>query len=594
MQLKSTLRAILLGVVITGVASPALAKAFPDPAPVTRLTSVGPGDPLLDDIARLSFPSRASRSNELLSHTVERTSTYYDRIPDMNGDGHLDVLMQTRSYEMFDDSSAPGDSFYSLKLEVLDGTKGTTLWEKYMAGYDRSFHPSLAKVGRAGRNGLHIFEYDERSYPATVTVIALRGSGKEAWRRTIPEQRSLTLDHLNAAPGRATDVLVGYLVRQTQIPSGGETVMSSASALIIDGADGEVIRHPAVEARIGRRANPHPAPDLNGDGLDDYVFVDEWNAYGLLTQGEGHVVARSGLDGDELWRSEPVLTGHTSWVSPAGDLDGNQRADLIVESELGYRYGSEYGPESDAPLHALEGETGRVLWSESGWLFDDLGDINGDGTAEVMTATPVNEEGRRGVRVTARAVNGSVTYTSFLRIEDAPLHAEMYAGLFRPGDLDGDGHPDLLAKQTAYWGKQKSSQAVTVSGRTGRTATAPDGALPAYASFSTGRDDLLVQERIGDHVVEIHAPWRKGSLEAFDGRITATGLGEYPNSSVQGGNFYADSCPGLLVTFESTFEYGGPSAALMIDPTSGKVRWAHGRAGGVTLSTKRSLTTGCG
>ena len=592
MQLKSTLRAILLGVVITGVASPALAMALPDPAPVTRLTSVGASDPLLDDIARLSFPSRASKSNELLSHTIGRTSTYYDRIPDMNGDGHLDVLMQTRSYEMFDDSSAPGEYFYSLKLEVLDGTKGTTLWEKYTAGYDRFFYPSLAKVGRAGRNGLHIFEYDERSYPATVTVIALRGSGKEAWRRTIPEQRSLTLDHLNAAPGRATDVLVGYSLRQTQIPSGGETVLSSTSALIIDGADGEVIRHPKVEARIGRRATPHPAPDLDGDGLDDYVFVDEWNAYGmLLTQGEGHVVARAGLDGDELWRSEPVLTGHTSWVSPVADLDGNQRADLILESELGYEYG--YGPESDAPLHAVEGETGRVLWSESGWLFDDLGDINGDGTSEVMTATPVNEERRSGVRVTARAVNGSVIYTRFLRIEDAPLHAEIYAGLFRPGDLDGDGHPDLLAKQTAYWGKQTSRQAVTVSGRTGRTATAPDGALPAYASFSTGRDHLLVQERVDDNVIEIHTPWRKGSHDAFDGRITVTGLGEYPYSSVQGGSFYADSCPGLLVTFESSFEYGGPSAALMIDPTSGKVRWTHGRADGVTLSTKRSLTTGC-
>lgn len=590
MHLHIGLRAVVLGMVLVTGSSPALAMG-PHQAPMTRLEALGQADTLLDDVGRLSFPARGSRSYDLLSHTVGRTFTYYDRIPDMNRDGYVDVLMQTRSYQMFDDASAPGDYSYSLKLQVLDGTNGTTLWEEYKSAYDKRFFPALARVGPSGRNGLHVFEYDERSYPATVSVTALSGSGTEVWRRTVPERRSLTLDYLNALPGRATDLLIGYLRSERKTPS-GETLSASTSALVVDGTDGDVTHHPGVEARIGRRAYPHPSPDLDGDKLDDYVFVDDWDAYGrLLTQGEGQVVARRGREGEELWRSEPVLTGHASWVSPAGDLDGNQRTDLIVETQLGDGY--EYGPESDAPLHAFEGETGRVLWSESGWLFDGLADINRDGTSDVMTATPVKEERATGIRVKALDGNGAPIYTRFLRVGDAPLHAEVYAGLYRPGDVDGDGHPELLAKQTAYWGKKTARRSVLVSGRTGRIEPVPDGAHPAYASFSKNRDDLLLVERTDNKVIQVHAPWRRGVPEAFKARITATGLGDYPYSWIQGGRFYPGPCSGLLVTFESSFEYGGPSAALLVDPVSGSIRWSHGSAAGVTLSTTQSLAPGC-
>ncbi|MDP9066960.1 MAG: VCBS repeat-containing protein [Actinomycetota bacterium] len=591
MDLNLGPRAILLGMITVAIASPAFAIA-PEPAETTRVTPAAADDPLLQDIVQLSFPSPASTSRELLSHTVRRTRTYYDPVPDMNGDGYLDVLRQTRSFEMFDDASAPGDYSYSLALEVLDGTDGTTLWKAYESAYDKLFFPALAKVGRGVRNGLHIFEYDERSYPATVSVTALHGSGKKAWRQTIPERRIVALDHINSAPGRATDLLVGYLLRQTQAGHLREPLLTSTSALVIDGRGGRIVRHPSIETRVGRRAVPLAAPDLDGDKLEDYVFVDEWDPYArVFTQGEGHVVAREGREGDELWESEPVLTGHSSWVTGVADLDGNQRSDLVLETELGDGYG--YGAESDAPLHALEGKAGSVLWSHTGWLFEEIGDIDRDGTSELMTATPVKEQRGSGVRVTARGGSGRAIYSKFLEVEDAPLGAEFYAGLYSPGDLDGDGHPDLLAKQTAYSGRKALRDATTVSSRTGRAMSTPEAALPAYAGFSQGRDDLLLLDRTDDDVIEVEAPWRNGWSDVFEGRITATGLGEYPYSSVQGGHFYPGACPGLFITLESSSEYGGPSAALMVDAATGRARWSHGSVEGVSLSTEGTLTSGC-
>ncbi len=590
MASKLALRGVTLGVVLVVGAPPALAA----PAHVlpTRLEQAERRvEPPLEDIERLSFPPTKTVGRDLLSHTVPRTFTWYSGVPDLNRDGYADVLVQTRAYEMFDDSSAPGDYFYSLALEALDGTNGTTLWTKRYEAYDAAFYPSLARVGDEGRDGFFIFRYDERSYPATVTVIALRGSGREAWRQTIPT-RSVSLSKIDAVAGRATDLLVGHLVRKVNVPALYETIASSTAALIVDGRDGSVNHHPGVETRIGREAVPHPAPDLDGDRLDDYVYVDQWERYSSLpSSGEGPVVARSGSSGEELWRSDPVLTGPDVWVHPTPDLDGDRKPDVIIEVGLGDGYTP--GTESDAPLHALEGSSGRVLWSKSGWFFSDVGDIDGNGSSDIMTATPVHEPSGTGVRIRARSSDGSLIYSRFLKLKDVPRNVDdLFTNFYRPGDLDGDGHPDLLAHQSASGFRKTSAQSFTLSSRTADHRRVPRDVTPTYDRFSPRRDDLMVVDQDNKRI-KIVAPWRKDAPHALVGRITANGLGEYPYASVDAGRFSNSSCPGLLLSVETSFEYGGPSAAVMLDPISGRVRWSHGASDGVRLWASRSLTMGC-
>ncbi len=129
-----------------------------------------------------------------------------------------------------------------------------------------------------------------------------------------------------------------------------------------------------------------PTADLDGDGICD--LVRGW--------GDGTLLAASGANGHELWRSA-VRSISELGVKPAGwadsygdrtggDLDGDGVVDLLVWDRF------TGGRGRITPLHAVSGRTGRKLWTVpdvgaeiiGGMLAAASRDLDADGTDDVL------------------------------------------------------------------------------------------------------------------------------------------------------------------------------------------------------------------
>lgn len=125
-------------------------------------------------------------------------------------------------------------------------------------------------------------------------------------------------------------------------------------------------------------------------------------------------------DGEQAWRRNSSVPGMVT-----APVDTDPAPELIVAND------------SKQAVSALDGATGRVIWSQSVEgkpAFNAVGDGDGDGVSEVYV-------GVSGGRLAALdATDGTVEWTTDLTQDDR--------GVMPPpslGDLDGDGTPELVA-----------------------------------------------------------------------------------------------------------------------------------------------------
>lgn len=197
----------------------------------------------------------------------------------------------------------------------------------------------------------------------------------------------------------------------------------------------------APRPSAGRR----PLADLNGDGVLDVVLWRPTSDFASANE-PGELVACDGRNGSMLWQaSSPELPGEAqlAWPEPTvGDLDGDGAAEVIVAVHQG----------SDSPqgyacdLMALDGRTGKVRWQWR-WLasFPQM-------WPPLLIA---DRDGRQLVCAGVRATNGSTRIVVLdaggaLRHEQVltdqatqdPLVQDAMA--WRAMDLDGGGGAELL------------------------------------------------------------------------------------------------------------------------------------------------------
>jgi hypothetical protein len=518
-----------------------------------------------------------------LSHTVGRTYTYYRRVADMDGDGFDDVLVRTIDYAEYDSSSAPGDYYYDLTLELLRGRDGKRLWKKDLSAVDGWFVALPALVGGKGANGLYLYAFDERSSAAYLTITAIDGSGNALWKASLGRGLGqggspITVLQTDALPGSATDILVGILEGRMSMPSPVGTVAGSTSASVIDGRDGTIDRHDDPESRLGTYPLVRPAPDLDGDGLRDYVFVDRWDPYAgsISDRGSGPVVARRGRDGEELWRSQNVLTGYEPEVYDVGDVTGDGKEDLVVTSKMG-----EGRSDRSFPAYLLDGADGRILWSGQAWFSMAAGDIDKDGIVDLITATPLSRRDEMGMRIEALRGDGSVIYSKTHELDaEVGGRPELSTYLYAPGDLTSDGHPDLLIDQVVY-GRKYAAFNYLSDGRTGRRTDVPTSVVPAWGRLERKSESLVNYKRIDKYSVRVRAPWKVRGHARLQVDIRTRSLGSYPWTSSRAGRFGPTRCPGLMVSLGSTDSYGGSSVIVMFDSATGRALWSHGLTQGL-------------
>lgn len=213
------------------------------------------------------------------------------------------------------------------------------------------------------------------------------------------------------------------------------------------------------------------AGDVDGDGIGEWIV----GAYGYGVTGAAYVLSAdttaSSL-GDAI-----RLTGEADGdnagraVGIAGDVNGDGLADVLVgaayEGSGGAAAGAAYlvlGPVGDGSLADASAKVQGDAGAYAGWSVTGAGDVDGDGRDDWAVGA-FAAEGTKGAVHLFRSVVGG---THDISTADAVLAGEATGdrtgwSLGRAGDLDRDGHDDLVVGAYAY-GNPNSGAAYVVWG----------------------------------------------------------------------------------------------------------------------------------
>ncbi len=280
---------------------------------------------------------------------------------------------------------------------------------------------------------------------------------------------------------------------------------------LYSGADLAVLRSFDVYGPTLYQAPADGAGDLDGDGLADVVLGDPvFDVPGGHPLGrQGAVVAFSGATGQLLWQTEGALylDNLGEALAVADDLDGDGIREVLAAATNGF---TSYAVRSGY-VQVLSGADGHLLREHRGWYdrqwygeaVAGLGDVDGDGTGDY--AVGFSGPGWRRDAPVGFTVFSGRTGQALLEVRDEPMSG-LGVALAPAGDVDGDGHADVVAG--APWGEPRSRIDV-YSGVDGRRllsipADEVEGSLGV--SFAWGGDadgdgepELLVLEDRGTY-----------------------------------------------------------------------------------------------
>jgi hypothetical protein len=241
---------------------------------------------------------------------------------------------------------------------------------------------------------------------------------------------------------------VAYLVRG---PVTGTLDLSSADGTVTDNA-GEIVAWDVSDAG-----------DVNGDGRGDLLIGAFYYGWGI-DPGAAYVLLGPVSGTFDLESADAKLVGEAAddaagtSVSSAGDVDGDGNGDIVVgaywNDEGATDAGAAYlmlGPVTETDLSVADAKlVGEAAHDWAGNDVSGAGDVDGDGHDDLIVGARYEGVADRGA---AYVVLGPVTGTLDLSLADAKLSGhsdEDEAGGYvsGAGDLDDDGHDDLLVEMS--------------------------------------------------------------------------------------------------------------------------------------------------
>jgi len=322
-------------------------------------------------------------------------------------------------------------------------------------------------------------------------------------------------------------------------------------------------------------ASVSSAGDVDGDGFNDLLIGANGNDEGGTGAGAVYLV-RGPVAGDlDLASAHAKLIGGESAnvgdsVSGAGDVDGDGLDDLLLGAPAVGDAGTAYlvlGPVTgDMSLGGADATlVGEDSSDGAGYSVSGVGDVDGDGLDDLLIGASANDAGGSSAGA-AYLVLGPVTGQVELGSADAKLIGEAeedWAGLAvaGAGDVDGDGHDDLL-----------------VGARNNDTGWSDSGTAYLVLGPVTGELDL-------------------GSADA---RLTGEDSGDHAGQSVSGagdvnGDGYEDVLVGSMGNGEGGIEAG--AAYVVLGPVTGDLDLGSAQAklmGESAADTAGSSLSGAG
>jgi FG-GAP repeat len=305
-----------------------------------------------------------------------------DGAGDVNGDGRADIIV-----------GAPGSSLAgsaSGTVVVYSGMDGIGLYQ-LTGNIDSSFGASVAGLGDLNQDGF-------------------------------------------------SDFAVGAPGDDTQGNSAGRVVVYSG----LDGTElANLYGNPGDN--LGRVVDA--AGDVDADGTPDLVVSAQRAAMGGM---EGYVRVFSGADFSVLLTVTPPVLGVAGLfgrsAAGAGDVNNDGHADIVVGAPIVDANGADSGE-----VYLYSGDTGALIYSVAGETksklgtdLDDLGDVNGDGVADIIVgAVNAPEPGAPGKEPGAALVLSGLDGSTLLVLRGQDANENFGSAVAGLGDITGDGLPDF-------------------------------------------------------------------------------------------------------------------------------------------------------
>jgi len=320
--------------------------------------------------------------------------------------------------------------------------------------------------------------------------------------------------------------------------------------------------------------------DVDGDGRPD-VVVGLPRATGAAA-GTGLARVLSGADGTlllEVPGTAPAGRFGAS-VGGVGDVDGDGTPDFVVGAPYGAPGAGSAGVYSGSGGALLAGWTGGATGDRFGQAVCGLGDLDGDGRGDVAVGAPLADvNGTNSGRVEVfSGADGSV----LLVLDGAAAWDQFGFALAGPGDVDGDGVPELLVGAPFSDANGfNAGSAYLHSGADGHLLLVFHGAAPGdwLGSDVDGAGDAngdgTVDLALGVPGSDLGGPDSGGAevRSGIDGSVLlriAAGVGEYAGSVSRLGDADGDGFDDLL--------FGSP-ASDQAGRDAGWVRVVSGRTG---------------